>query len=147
MPAARQDHGRYMQKDPNQINILELAYLGDAIYELCVREYVLRTSGSARADMLHRAGVAFVCAAGQAAALKTMSEDGFLTEEEKDFVRRAHNHKTATRPKNADPVDYKWATAFEALLGLKHLAGEPERLTQIMQRAIEITEERRRNDA
>jgi len=136
-----------MLKDPKQINILELAYLGDAIYELCVREYVLRTSGAPRADLLHKAGVPFVCAAGQAAALKSMSEEGFLSEEEKDFVRRAHNHKTATKPKNADPVDYKWATAFEALLGLKQLSGEAERLAQIMQRAIEITEERRRKDA
>ena len=136
-----------MQNDPGQMNILELAYLGDALYELYVREHVLRTAATSRADLLHKEGVRFVCAAGQAEALKTMADEGFLTEEEADFARRAHNHKTATKPKNADPVDYKWATAFEALLGLKHLAGEPERLTQIMQRAIEITEERRRNDA
>ena len=136
-----------MQKDPKQMNILELAYLGDAIYELCVREYVLRTSGAAGADALHKAGVRFVCAAGQAAALNAMSDEGFLSEEEKDFVRRAHNHKTATKPKNADPVEYKWATAFEALLGLKHLTGEGKRLAELMRRAIEITEERRGNNA
>ena len=129
------------------MNILELAYLGDALYELYVREHVLKTSGEVRADRLHKAGVRFVCASGQSAALNAMSEEGFLTEEEKDFVRRAHNHKTATRPKNADPVEYKWATAFEALLGLKHLAGEEDRLEALMRRAVEITEERPNSNA
>ena len=136
-----------MQTAPEQMNILELAYLGDALYELYVREYVLRTAKAPRADLLHKEGVRFVCAAGQAEALKTMADEGFLTEEEADFTRRAHNHKTATKPKNADPVDYKWATAFEALLGLKHLSGEKERLAELMLRAVEITEERHNSNA
>lgn len=134
-----------MQNDPGQMNILELAYLGDALYELYVREYVLRTAATSRADLLHKEGVRFVCAAGQASALKAMAEEGFLTEDEADFARRAHNHKTATKPKNADPVDYKWATAFEALLGLKHLCKDNDRLQALMRRAVEITEERRSN--
>ena len=132
-------------QDPKQMNILELAYLGDALYELYVREYVLRTATTSRADLLHKEGVRFVCASGQAEALKAMADEGFLTMDEADFTRRAHNHKTATKPKNADPVDYKWATAFEALLGLKHLSGEKDRLGELMQRAVEITEERRSN--
>ena len=132
-------------QDPKQMNILELAYLGDALYELYVREYVLRTATTSRADLLHKEGVRFVCASGQAEALKAMADEGFLTMDETDFTRRAHNHKTATKPKNADPVDYKWATAFEALLGLKHLSGEKDRLGALMQRAVEITEERRSN--
>ncbi|MBO4861912.1 MAG: ribonuclease III [Firmicutes bacterium] len=136
-----------MQNDPGQKNILELAYLGDALYELYVREHVLRTASTPRADLLHKEGVRFVCAAGQAEALRTMADEGFLTEDEADFARRAHNHKTATKPKNADPVDYKWATAFEALLGLKHLSGEKERLAELMRRAIEITEERHNSNA
>ncbi len=136
-----------MQNDPGQMNILELAYLGDALYELYVREYVLRTAATSRADLLHKEGVRFVCAAGQAAALKTMAEEGFLTEDEADFARRAHNHKTATKPKNADPVDYKWATAFEALLGFKHLGKDKDRLQALMRRAVEITEERRNSNA
>ena len=76
-----------------------------------------------------------------------MADEGFLTEEEADFARRAHNHKTATKPKNADPVDYKWATAFEALLGLKHLGKDNDRLQALMRRAVEITEERRNSNA
>ncbi|MBR5731097.1 MAG: ribonuclease III [Firmicutes bacterium] len=136
-----------MQTDPAHMNILALAYLGDALYELRVREHVIRASGVLGADRLHMEGVRFVRAAGQAAALRSMADEGFLTEEETDFVRRAHNHKTATKPKNADPVEYKWATAFEALLGLKHLSGEEERMEQLMRRAIEITEERQTDHA
>ena len=133
-----------MQTEPKSENILALAYVGDAIYELYVREYIARTSNTTRADLLHKAGVCFVCAGGQAAAIKEMMEDGFLTEEETSFARRAHNHKIATKPKNADPVTYKWATAFEALLGCTRAAGKQERLNQIMEKAVSIVEENRR---
>jgi 23S rRNA maturation mini-RNase III len=44
-------------------------------------------------------------------------------------------------------VDYKWATAFEALLGLKHLGKDNDRLQALMRRAVEITEERRNSNA
>ena len=136
-----------MQTAPEQMNILELAYLGDALYELYVRKYVLRTAKAPRADLLHKEGVRFVCAGGQASALLEMMENGFLSEKEADFVRRAHNHKTATKPKNADPVTYKWATAFEALLGYLKLSGDLQRMEEIMQRAVEITERQKEEDA
>ena len=122
------------------MNILALAYLGDAIYELYVREHIIKTVRTGRADIMHRAGVKYVCADGQADSVKAMIESGFLSEDEQGFVRRAHNHKTATKPKNADPVTYKWATAFEALLGYLRLSGCEQRLKEIMQKAVEITE-------
>ena len=136
-----------MQTEPKQTDILTLAFLGDAVYELAVRKRIVFSQAALRADALHKKAVAYVNASSQAAVIKQMMEEGFLTEEEKDFVRRAHNHKTATRPKNADPVEYKWATAFEALLGLKHLAGEEDRLEALMRRAVEITEERPNSNA
>ena len=127
------------------MNILALAYLGDALYELYVREHILKTAHTGRADLLHRQGVRFVCAGGQASVLLEMIDSGFLSEEEADFARRAHNHKTATKPKNADPVTYKWATAFEALLGYLKLSGNEKRLKEIMQKAVEITERQKEN--
>ena len=129
------------------MNILALAYLGDAIYELYVRGHIIETAHTGRADLLHRQGVRFVCADGQASALLEMIDSGLLSEEESDFVRRAHNHKTATKPKNADPVTYKWATAFEALLGYLKLSGDTKRMEEIMQRAVEITERQKEKDA
>ena len=67
-----------------------------------------------------------------------MMEEDFLSEEEVALARRAHNHKIATKPKNADPLDYKWATAFEALLGCLKLSGREERLMEVMQNAAQI---------
>ena len=129
------------------MNILALAYLGDAIYELYVSGHIIDTAHTGRADLLHRQGVRFVCAGGQASALLEMMENGFLSEKEADFVRRAHNHKTATKPKNADPVTYKWATAFEALLGYLKLSGDLQRMEEIMKKAVELTERQKEEDA
>ena len=129
-----------MQTEPRQIDVLVLAYLGDAIYELAVRNHVIASGGITRADRLHRAGVSYVKAEAQAKALLAMIDAAELTAEEEALARRAHNHKIATKPKNADPVTYKWATAFEALLGFLDLSGRKDRLQYIIQRAIEITE-------
>ena len=134
-----------MRTEPKQTDVLVLAYLGDAIYELEVRKRVLEYGDVTRADSLHKAGVAYVRADAQAAALKLMMEEGFLTEDEEALARRAHNHRIATKPKNADPVTYKWATAFEALLGYLQLSGLTERLEQVIERAVEITEDRQKS--
>ena len=55
-------------------------------------------------------------------------------------MKRARNHRTATKAKNADPVDYKWATGFEALLGALELSGQSERLAEIMEASAELVE-------
>ena len=75
-------------------------------------------------------------ASAQADIIKRLFDE--LTEEEQKLVKRARNRKTATKAKNADPVTYKWATAFEALIGYLYLAGDDERLEQLMKKAIEI---------
>ena len=128
------------------MNILELAFLGDALYEVFVRTHIINNSPSGRADILHRRCVRYVCAGGQSDALIKMMESGYLSDAEAAFARRAHNHKTATKPKNADPVTYKWATAFEALLGYLELSGNKERLHDVMAKAVYLTEERQRAD-
>ena len=79
--------------------------------------------------------------AGQAKAVKRMMNEEFLTEEEVSLVKRARNHKTASKPRNADPVNYKLATAFEALIGWLHLDGRKERMEEIIFHAMEIIEE------
>ena len=57
------------------------------------------------------------------------------------MVKRARNKRIATKPKNADPVDYKWATAFEALLGYYCLTGQTERIDAVAAAAMRIIEE------
>ena len=129
-----------MQTEPRLTDVLALAFLGDALYELAVRERILGEGKITRADKLHKEAVRYVCAPAQAAALLAMMDEGFFTEEEDALIRRAHNHKIATKPKNADPVTYKWATAFEALLGFLDLSGRKERLEEVMQKAMSMTD-------
>ena len=135
--------------DPKTMNTTALAYIGDAVYEIYVRERVLAASGQpgrvqaqgspqaqgfrqaekerqkaafgAHVDALHKRAIRYVRADGQAKALRAMMRDGFLTAEEEALVRRARNHKSASKPKNADAMDYKYATALEALIGYWHL--------------------------
>ncbi len=114
--------------------------MGDAVYESFVRERIMRSGrASGHADRLHREGVRYVRAEAQARAILALMEE--LSEEEQALVKRARNHRTATKPKNADAVTYKWATAFEALLGCLYLCGEEERLAEILEKAAVITEE------
>ena len=124
--------------DVKNLGSLVLAYMGDAVYEQFIRDRVISSGRFARADVLHRAGVFYVNAEAQADTIKAMLEE--LDEEERAVVRRARNHRSATRPKNVDPVSYKWATAFEALLGYLYLLGRENRLLEVMERAAKITE-------
>lgn len=117
------------------MNTTVLAYLGDSVYELYVRKHVLDT-GQVNADKLHQSAVKYVRAEAQANALKEMLE--LLTEEETALVKRARNKKITSKPKNADPIVYKWATAFEALVGFLYLSGNTDRLEATIKRTIEI---------
>ena len=106
---------------------LELAYVGDSVWDLFVRTRLCRRGG--RMKDLHRKAVAHVCARAQSDALARV--EVMLTEGEADVVRRARNaHQHPT--KNADPGDYHRATAFEALLGYLYLTGRRERLEAVM---------------
>lgn len=124
--------------NPREINTTALAFLGDAVYEVYIRKHVMET-GQQNADRLHRAAVRYVRADGQARALKALM-DGFLSEEEVRLVKRARNHKTASKARSADTVTYKLATAFEALVGFLYLDGQEQRLGEIIEQAIKEIE-------
>ena len=128
-----------MQTEPKQMDALALAFLGDAVYELYIREHVL-ARGLVRADRLHKECVRYVKASAQAHVMQVLLAEHMLTEDEEALARRAHNHRIATKPKNADPLEYKWATAFEALLGYLRASGREERLAEIVRKAAELTE-------
>ena len=123
------------KKEVKQINTNALAYLGDAVYEVAIRKYIMET-GQYNADRLHTIAVRYVRAEGQALAIKRIM--GELTEEEQSIVRRARNRKITSKPRNVEPITYKWATAFEAFVGYLHLIEEQERLDWFINRAIEI---------
>ncbi len=110
---------------------LELAWLGDALYDLYVREHLVARGGKVRA--LHREAISFVCAHAQAEALSRIS--GALTEAEADVVRRARNAHQSP-PKNADPGEYHHATALEALIGWLYVTGQRDRINELLQMAL-----------
>ena len=121
--------------DTEKINTTALAYIGDSIYEVYIREHVMR-QGAVHVDMLHKEAVKFTSAKGQALAIKKIFDT--LSEEEQAFVKRARNHKSQSRSKNAGPVEYKWATALEALIGKLHLEENISREKEIIESAVSI---------
>ena len=123
-------------KDKNAfaMNTTILAFMGDSIYDSHIRAYVIST-GEVKAHTLHKETVKYVRAEAQALALSTIFES--LTLEEKALVKRARNKKITSKPKNADPVMYKRATAFEALIGALYLSRDDERLQEILAKAID----------
>lgn len=125
------------RKNAAFMNTTVLAYIGDAAYELYIREHVI-DSGLVRADRLHHTAVRYVRAGAQARAIKQIFDE--LPEDQQALVKRARNKKSATKPKNADPVEYKWATAFEALAGYLYLEGREQELFHLFERARTIIE-------
>lgn len=121
----------------NRINTTSLAYLGDAVYELQIRERIIDKL-PLDAGKAHHAAVRYVSAEGQAKAAKEMMAEGFYTEEEESLLKRARNHRTMSRPQHADPRDYKLATGFEAVLGYLHLKGDMTRISEIAAEAVRI---------
>ncbi len=123
----------------NSINTTALAFIGDAVYEVFIRNRVLCKYGQ-NADRLHREAVRYVKADAQAEVVRRLTEEGFLTEEEENLVRRARNRRIKSKARGASPMDYKLATAFEALIGCLHLSGRSERAEEVMEKAAEIIE-------
>ncbi|MDD4564955.1 MAG: ribonuclease III domain-containing protein [Eubacteriales bacterium] len=119
------------------MNSTVLSFIGDSVFELYIRRHVIN-KGQVHADLLHRTAVRFVRAEAQAYALKAILDE--LSEDEMSLVKRARNKKISTKPKNVDPVIYKWATAFEALIGFLYLSEQYDRMEEIIQKSIRLIE-------
>jgi ribonuclease-3 family protein len=119
------------------MNALALAYIGDAVYELAVREYVL-SQGNYRQSVLHNRSVAYVSAKSQANIVKKL--EPLLSDEELAVVKRGRNTKGHAAPKNTEVVQYRYSTGFEALIGYLYLTGNTGRLQEILGFAISYVE-------
>lgn len=117
------------EKRINEMAPLTWAYVGDAVFELYIRENLVNKT-KLKPHKLHLESIKYVKASAQAEILKQIEET--LTEEEKDIVRRTRNTKNHHLPKNADVNDYMYATAFEGLIGYLYLLGRKERLEEIL---------------
>ncbi|MCF6411875.1 Mini-ribonuclease 3 [Alkalihalobacillus sp. EGI L200015] len=126
--------------DPKQLKSSALAYIGDAVYEVYIRSYLLG-KGEVKPHQLHKLSTSYVSAKAQASVILRMLGQQELTEEEQGVVRRGRNSKMGTIPKNTDIQTYRYGTAFEALIGFLYLSGSTERLDSLIERAIFIVEE------
>ena len=117
-------------EDVRLINVIALAYLGDAIYEVYIRESLIRL-GIVRVEELQKKAVFYVSAKGQASILKRLLDENKLTSEEIDIVKRGRNYKRSSHPKHTDILTYKLSTGFETLIGYLYLSKNEERLAEI----------------
>ena len=122
-------------EDVNQMSPLVWAYLGDAVYEKYIREYLVLNT-KFKPHKLHVEATKFVKASAQADILKELEEA--LTEEEQDIVRRTRNTQNHHLPKNASVQEYMYATAFEGLIGYLYLTKQEKRLEEILAKSIDI---------
>lgn len=123
----------------DQLNGLTLAYIGDSVYELHIRHYLVKR-GIVRPNELHQRAVKFVSGKSQAQIIYHLLEKEFFSEKEKQMIRRGRNAKTTSVPKNIRIRDYRHSTGFEALIGYHYLKNNTERLDEIFTQAIQYIE-------
>lgn len=119
-----------------QLNPLVLAFVGDAIYEVFIRRYLVEQNQDMSAHKLHVRAVSYVKAHSQSEIMQQIKE--VLTEEEERIFKRGRNAKSGTVPKNADVREYRMATGFEALMGFLYLTNQLDRLNELMNMSIKI---------
>ena len=118
------------EEEVNMLSPLTWAYVGDCIFELYIRTNLVNKS-KLKPHKLHIETIKYVKAKAQADFLKAIEDK--LTERELDIVRSARNTQNHHLPKNADPADYMYATAFEGLVGFLYLTKQDERLKEIFE--------------
>lgn len=122
------------EEDIAMLSPLQLAYVGDAVYELLVRTFLLNKKLPVKE--LHKTTIKYVKAKAQSDIVHKL--EGTLTEEEWAIVKKGRNTKTNTMPKNAELIDYKYATGFEALVGYLYLKGLDDRIGEIFENIIKM---------
>lgn len=128
---------RLSDTDKRMLNPLKLAYLGDSVFELYVRTYLMTHYVMTPNEMSQKA-ITYVKASAQAFVIKNMMT--VLTEDEITMVKRGRNQKSGSVPKNAALTDYRYATGFEALMGYLYLTENFARAQWLALKAIEIVD-------
>ena len=122
------------KEEAKQLNPVVLAFVGDAVYSLYVRERLVFTKGGKAADF-QRTASKIVSAKGQSGFLETLLP--LFTEEESEIFRRGRNAKKATKSKNASVAEYNRSTGFEAVIGYLYVTGQKDRIDELLNRGEE----------
>jgi ribonuclease-3 family protein len=118
----------------NTMSPLTWAYIGDSVYELYIRQYLINTT-KLKPHKLHIEAIKYVKAGAQAKILEKIKQS--LTEEEQEIVKRGRNAENHHLPKNATVQEYMYSTGFEALIGYLYLTKQDERLKEILELCVE----------
>ena len=126
-----------MNVDIRELSTEALAYLGDSVIEIRVREKLVR-DGIGHSGELNRASLAFVKAGEQAAAMRRIIP--ILSEEEALVFKRGRNMSGGNVPKSATVSEYRIATGMEVLFGYLHYAGRQDRIDELFEIAYNLKE-------
>ena len=133
-----EDHS-FVSKPASEVlasDAVMLAYIGDAVYSMYIRQRVVEMSIS-KVQVLHTLVTEFICAKSQSKVLDQI-ESMLLTEDEQIIARRARNSNVNV-PKSSSVREYRNSTAFEAVLGFLYETGQQDRLNELMKEAYSIT--------
>jgi ribonuclease III family protein len=130
---------KFTDKDARLLNPLVLAFIGDGIYEVFIRTYLVEKNKEMLVHKLHIKTISFVKAHAQSEFIKEL--EAGLTEGELYFYKRGRNAKSGTVPKNADVQEYRAATGFEALIGYLYITEQNERLNFILNEVLRLNGE------
>lgn len=128
--------------DIRTINVISLAYLGDSVYEVYVREHLIKM-GIALVEDLQREAVKYVSAKSQSKIVRWLTDNNYLNNDELDIIKRGRNYKRGSHPKNTDIITYKNSTGFEALIGYLYLDNKIDRLDEIIRYILEEYDEKK----
>ena len=115
-----------------------LAYLGDAVWSLMVRDYLIR-QGYGTGKQLQKLTIRLVSANAKAKVYDTLHEEGWFTDTEEEYFHRGRNDNAGSVPRSADVLTYRRSTGFEAILGWLYLHKDEARMEALLKRALEIT--------
>ncbi len=120
----------YKEDEVRFLNILSLAYIGDSIYEIYIRNFITKRFGSINSGKLHLETIKYVNASFQSNVYFKIKD--ILNDNEIYYFKRGRNSGVKTIPKNASVIDYKNATGLECIIGYLYMVGNFERLDFIM---------------
>lgn len=130
--------GKFSLEQVRMLSPLVLAFVGDAIYEVVIRTYLVDKNRNLTVHKLHVEAVKYVKSHSQSQFMKRLEPE--LSEEESYFFKRGRNAKSGSVPKNSDIVEYRFATGFEALIGFLYMTEQTKRLDYIFEKIIYIKE-------
>ncbi len=123
--------------DAIQYNGLTLAYIGDAVYELRIRNYLL-SQNLTKVNELHKKAICYTQGKSQSYAMHYFLDNNLLTDEEVSMFKRGRNSNVGKIRKNISRADYLEGTGFESLIGYLYLSNKMDRMNEIIDKTIDI---------